>query len=109
MTIEATEGLDGISQSELELDAQIKFIEGMTSDDILNALINEAREKIEIEKEKLKEKRKQLHIQIIENIALIRLIKSQLISLITFNFNNNYFNIYLFNIIGNNSSEKPNN
>lgn len=109
MTIEAINELNETSQSELELDSHFKFIDGMSSEEIQDALINEAREKIEIEKERLKEKRKQLHIQIIENIALIRLVTFQLINLITFNFSNNYFNIYLFNIIGNNSSEKPNN
>jgi ribonucleoside-diphosphate reductase alpha chain len=30
-TIAATDGLDGVSQSELEIDAQIKFIDGMSS------------------------------------------------------------------------------
>ena len=37
MTIDATEDLEGVSQSELELDAQIKFIEGMSSSDIQDA------------------------------------------------------------------------
>ena len=49
MTIEATEGLDGVSQSELELDAQIKFIDGMSSSDIQDALIKTAVEKIDID------------------------------------------------------------
>ncbi len=49
MTIEATEGLDGVSQSELELDAQIKFIDGMSSADIQDALIKTAVEKIDID------------------------------------------------------------
>ncbi len=49
MTTEATEGLDGVSQSELELDAQIKFIDGMSSADIQDALIKTAVEKIDID------------------------------------------------------------
>ena len=38
--------LDGVSQSELELDAQIKFIDGMSSSDIQDALIKTAVEKL---------------------------------------------------------------
>lgn len=49
MTVEATDGLDGVSQSELELDAQIKFIDGMSSSDIQDALIKTAVEKIDID------------------------------------------------------------
>ncbi|WP_320035674.1 ribonucleoside-diphosphate reductase subunit alpha [Campylobacterota bacterium DY0563] len=49
MTIEATQGLVGVSQSELELDAQIKFIDGMSSSDIQDALIKTAVEKIDID------------------------------------------------------------
>jgi len=49
MTTEATEGLVGVSQSELELDAQIKFIDGMSSSDIQDALIKTAVEKIDID------------------------------------------------------------
>jgi len=49
MTIEATEGLEGVSQSELELDSQIKFIDGMSSSDIQDALIKTAVEKIDID------------------------------------------------------------
>ncbi len=49
ITIAATEGLDGVSQSELELDAHIKFIDGMTSSQIQDALIKTAVEKIDID------------------------------------------------------------
>jgi ribonucleoside-diphosphate reductase alpha chain len=49
MTIAATEGLDGVSQSELELDSQIKFIDGMSSSDIQDALLKTAIEKIDID------------------------------------------------------------
>ena len=49
MTDEAIEGLTGVSQSELELDAQIKFIDGMSSSDIQDALIKTAVEKIDID------------------------------------------------------------
>ena len=49
MTTESTDGLDGVSQSELELDAQIKFIDGMSSSDIQDALIKTAVEKIDID------------------------------------------------------------
>ena len=41
MTIEATAGLEGVSQSELELDSHIKFIDGMNSSDIQDALIKQ--------------------------------------------------------------------
>jgi len=61
------------------------------------------------EKQKNKEKRHKLHKQIIKNLGQIKLIKSQLINQIIYICNNSYFNIFLFNIIGNNSSEKPNN
>ncbi|AXH08438.1 ribonucleoside-diphosphate reductase subunit alpha [Malaciobacter halophilus] len=49
MTIDATKDLDGVSQSELELDAQIKFVDGMSSSDIQDALIKTAVEKIDID------------------------------------------------------------
>ncbi len=49
MTIDATKNLDGVSQSELELDAQIKFVDGMSSLDIQDALIKTAVEKIDID------------------------------------------------------------
>lgn len=48
-TIAATEGLENVSQSELEIDAQIKFIDGMSSSDIQDALIKTAVEKIDID------------------------------------------------------------
>jgi len=48
-TIASTQGLDGVSQSELEIDAQIKFIDGMSSSDIQDALIKTAVEKIDID------------------------------------------------------------
>jgi len=49
MTIAATKDLEGVSQSELELDAHIKFIDGMTSSQIQDALIKTAVEKIDID------------------------------------------------------------
>jgi len=49
MTIDATYGLEGVSQSELELDAHIKFVDGMKSSDIQDALIKTAVEKIDID------------------------------------------------------------
>ena len=49
MTIEATAGLEGVSQSELELDSHIKFIDGMNSSNIQDALIKTAVEKIDID------------------------------------------------------------
>jgi len=48
-TISATKDLDGVSQSELEIDAQIKFIDGMSSSDIQDALVKTAVEKIDID------------------------------------------------------------
>ncbi len=48
-TISATKDLAGVSQSELEIDAQIKFIDGMSSNDIQDALIKTAVEKIDID------------------------------------------------------------
>ena len=48
-TIAATRNLAGVSQSDLELDAQIKFIDGMSSADIQDALIKTAVEKIDID------------------------------------------------------------
>jgi len=49
MTQDATKDLDGVSQSELELDAQIKFVDGMKSSDIQDTLIKTAVEKIDID------------------------------------------------------------
>ncbi|MDH1975791.1 ribonucleoside-diphosphate reductase subunit alpha [Aliarcobacter butzleri] len=49
MSMEATKSLEGVSQSELELDAHIKFIDGMHSKDIQDALIKTAVEKIDID------------------------------------------------------------
>ncbi|MBD3840306.1 MAG: ribonucleoside-diphosphate reductase subunit alpha [Campylobacterales bacterium] len=48
-TSAATHGLEGVSQSELEIDAQIKFVDGMSSKDIQDALIKTAVEKIDID------------------------------------------------------------
>ncbi|MEA3353512.1 MAG: ribonucleoside-diphosphate reductase subunit alpha [Campylobacterota bacterium] len=48
-TSAATKDLAGVSQSELEIDAQIKFIDGMSSRDIQDALIKTAVEKIDID------------------------------------------------------------
>jgi ribonucleoside-diphosphate reductase alpha chain len=48
-TIAATEGLEFVSQSELEVDSRIKFIEGMSSTDIQDTLIKTAVEKIDID------------------------------------------------------------
>lgn len=49
MTSDATKDLEGVSQSDLELDAKIKFIDGMHSSDIQDALIKTAVEKIDID------------------------------------------------------------
>lgn len=49
MTSDAVADLIGVSQSELELDAHIKFIDGMKSSDIQDALIKTAVEKIDID------------------------------------------------------------
>ena len=48
-TIAATQGLEGVSQSELEIDAQIHFIDSMSSSDIQKTLIKTAVEKIDID------------------------------------------------------------
>ena len=49
MTTAATEGLAGVSASELEVDAQIKFVDGMKTSDINAALNLTAVEKIDID------------------------------------------------------------
>lgn len=49
-TAKAVNGLDNVSQSELELDAQLKFYDGMHSSEIQDALIATAVEKIDIDK-----------------------------------------------------------
>ena len=49
MTSESVANLSGVSQSEIELDAHIKFIDGMKSSDIQDALIKTAVEKIDID------------------------------------------------------------
>ena len=48
-TIKATKDLENVSQSELELDSHIKFVDGMTSADIQDTLIKTAVEKIDID------------------------------------------------------------
>ena len=48
-TYDATLGLSGVSQSELEVDAQIKFIDGMESTDLQHSLVTTAVEKIDID------------------------------------------------------------
>ena len=48
-TIAATKDLDGVSQSELEVDAHLQFIDGMSSSDIQDALIKTAVNKIDID------------------------------------------------------------
>ena len=48
-TIAATKDLDGVSQSELEVDAHLQFIDGMSSADIQDALIKTAVNKIDID------------------------------------------------------------
>ena len=48
-TIDATNNLDGVSQSELEVDAQIKFIDGMESSAVQDSLIKTAVDKIDID------------------------------------------------------------
>ena len=49
MTSDSTKDLSGVSQSELELDAQIKFVDGMKSSDIQDTLIKTAVEEIDID------------------------------------------------------------
>jgi ribonucleoside-diphosphate reductase alpha chain len=48
-TVAATKDLSNVSQSELELDAHIKFIDGMSTEDIQDTLIKTAVEKIDID------------------------------------------------------------
>ena len=48
-TIAATKDLDGVSQSELEVDAHLQFIDGMSSANIQDALIKTAVNKIDID------------------------------------------------------------
>lgn len=48
-TKDAVFGLDGVSQSDLELDAKIQFVDGMKSSDIQSALIGTAVQKIDID------------------------------------------------------------
>ena len=56
-----------------------------------------------------KNKQQKFAYQILKFFKELKSIKSQLINQIIYICNNSYFNIFLFNIIGNNSSEKPNN
>lgn len=58
---------------------------------------------------KRKKEIKSLKEFIIKNNKSIKLIKSQIINFIISNFDKVIKIIFLFNIIGNNSSEKPNN
>ena len=48
-TIPACAGLKGVNHDELELDSNIQFIDGMSSKDIHNILINTAVSKIDID------------------------------------------------------------
>ena len=56
-----------------------------------------------------KNKEQKFAYQVVKFFKQLKSIKSQLINQIIYICNNSYFNIFLFNIIGNNSSEKPNN
>lgn len=49
-TAEAVFGLEGVSQSELELDAQLQFVDGMHTSDITNTLVQTAVTKIDIDR-----------------------------------------------------------
>ena len=48
-TYDATLDLPGVSQSELEVDAQIKFVDGMASTEVQSALVTTAVDKIDID------------------------------------------------------------
>ena len=50
MTAPATDGIAGTNQSELEVDAHLQFIDGMSSSDIQNTLIQTAVSKIDIDR-----------------------------------------------------------
>ncbi len=49
-TFAAVEGLEGVSQSELELDAKLHFRDGITTEEIQQALIKTAVDKIDVDK-----------------------------------------------------------
>jgi len=49
-TKDAVEGLEGVSQSELEVDAQIHFVDGIRTEDIQKTLIKTAVDKIDIDR-----------------------------------------------------------
>ena len=49
-TLKAVLGLNNVSQSELELDAQLQFIDGMTTTDIAQTLVQTAVTKIDLDK-----------------------------------------------------------
>jgi len=49
ITLDATINLSGVSQSELELDAQLKFYDGMSTVEIHKSLETTAIEKIDID------------------------------------------------------------
>lgn len=49
-TVKATENLVGVSSDELELDSNIQFVDGMSSNDIQDILINTAVSKIDIDR-----------------------------------------------------------
>jgi len=49
-TIAATKDLENVSQSELEIDAHIHFVDGMSTKDIQNTLIKTAVEKIDVDR-----------------------------------------------------------
>ena len=49
-TKDSTDGLEGTSQSEIELDAKIHFVDGISSEDIQKTLIRVAVEKIDIDR-----------------------------------------------------------
>lgn len=50
MTSAAIDGLSGVSQSELEVDAKISFTNGITTKNIQKTLINTAKDKIDVDK-----------------------------------------------------------
>ena len=49
-TLAAVEGLDGVSQSELEVDAKLQFRDMITTEEIQTTLIKTAVDKIDIDR-----------------------------------------------------------
>ena len=79
----ATKNLEGVSQSDLELDSQIKFIDGMTSSDIQDTLIKTA---VTVKASKKADKNAAENKNVNDNVFLDLIFKRSLVKIVSIRF-----------------------